>query len=145
MTDPQTTAYPEARHAVVATVRGVPVSYVTLDGEHGPAKTVVEVDDTKPEWLDMLVAGAVAESLCLEKPISRHVEYRRAERTAHRQTNCPATARYRMFRARRKAEEILRRHWGAVQQVADALLVYECLTGADVIVMIETQRHFREG
>jgi hypothetical protein len=128
----------ESGHAVACCVLGIPIKRATLFDVTG----LVRVDCPHAQYNSALVALA---GPCAE---DRHCHYTLDERvelwgTAWRQDFANALRNLNgdsVERAQRRARQLVRRHWDAVEALAVGLLVYGELSGDDVAVLMAQHR-----
>jgi hypothetical protein len=123
----------EAAHCVVATLLGAKVVRATGDVWCGGGKTTIDVDNMPmPDYVTLLMAGSAAERLC-GWPGDDSGDMWDAKHKAQ------ATDQQ-IDAARKRAGEMLRQCWSAVNAIADALQRRPLIDGATVRALIEAAR-----
>lgn len=158
------TAHHEAAHAVVATVRGIPVRYTTIRPRKAGYQGLTSLRHPKTEgpWQfygAVGAAGVIADDIHTEitrrpwlaRPVGDLANLRQTAREVRQETRerrpppgveVPRTATVRAIAeiAWWEAHDALSTHYGAVLAVAERLLAAGTLTGAEVRHLVATAR-----
>lgn len=162
MTSPKArTAHHEAAHAVVATIRGIPVRYTTIRPRKTGYRGLTNLRHPKTEgpwefYGAVCAAGTIADDIYtgitqrpqLARPIGDLANLRQAAREVRQETRerrpppgvevgRTATVRAIAEIAWREAYDVLAAHYGAVLAVADRLVAAGTLTGAEVRHLVD--------
>lgn len=151
---PRHTAYHEAGHAVVAAALGFTVNTITIEANEAEGTLGVASiayshfhpsahrhisRELRAEYRDCIMhmlAGEIAESIAMGDQYDPECSSADREEAADFAQYLSRNPERYLADCRRDARDLVRKHWGAIEIVAQALLGRGTLTGGDFVAIV---------